>query len=406
VTGLATRALFTGITAAPPEPVVETWTSPPQGGWSTPTYPKAVYAAGHTFVGYINGLGNISVLRYDHATHGVTTITLDTPSPIDDHNNPAIMVRPDGHLLALFSEHDGSAIYRMISTNPGDISSWGAAQNTGQSSPDGMTYPAVARLSGVAGTPCVMLYRDKLAVTTGRLSMAKSGDDGTWWTAKTIVMAPGGGFRPYWGLAHDATKVHVMTTDRDAYGAEGVPMLGHMYYDGTTDTWHKSDGTQITATKPFAHTELTQVHTGNCFVMDGLVVGGKPRFTVLEDNGDDTVTGKLYRWTGSAWVTSTIYTAPYHPFDRYYGSLVINRARTSEVFAALAGGSQPEVYRFLSPDGGATWGDPIAVTSGSAAANATPIAVHDGIAALPVVWLRGDYTSQHIFNLGMMALRR
>lgn len=405
---LATRALFTGaVPDVPPRQTIVTLTTAPHGGWTTPQYPKAMYADGATYAAYVNGTtGGLYVLRYAHATKLTTTALLDTPTPADTHNNPAVLVRDDGRILVLFCEHDGDNLFTILSTNAGDISAWGAAANTGLSATSGFTYPGLVQLTGVTGSPIWLVIRDKSASTTGRLRVAKSTDGGATWGSSAIVMAPGSGLIPYWGLAHDTTKLQVMMTDRDAYGSQGTPKVGHMYFDGETETWHQSDGTEITATKPFAHTELTQVYEGPAFVMDGLIVEGLPRFAINRDIGSSQVTGSLYRWSGSAWASSDVYTADHHPVDRYYGSLVMNRADPEEVFAGIKVGSFSELYRYRSSDDGATWGAGVAVTDNPDELDTSPIGVIDGVAALPVLWLRGSLVSSLDFHFGIMGLRR
>jgi hypothetical protein len=398
-----------GVMPVPPVPpgIPFDLTPAHHGGWSTPMYPKACYAAGKSYVGYVHGVtGGLYVAQYDHATHAVVTTLLDTP-PVDDHNNPAVLVRSDGRILCAFSKHDGPAMYTMLSTNPGDISSFGAAVSTGQTTPFGITYPALFEMTGVEGSPIYLLDRNKAAGgVPGRLAMQKSTDGGATWSATTLVFTGAVGKRPYWGFAADGTKIHVMTTDCDPYAQEGPMKMGHMYFDAVTETWHKSDGTEITAAKPFLHTELTQVYSGGAFPMDGVVVAGLPRFTLVRDMGSSTVTGSLFRWDGATWGSVDVFTGSYLSADRYFCSLVMNRANLNEMFAALDVAGMPEIHRWVSSDGGATWGSPIAVTSGSSALNVSPIAVINGVASLPVVWLYGTYVGQSDFDMSLKALRR
>lgn len=396
---LATRPLFTGtFPEIVPPGVVTALTSSPHGGWSNPTYPKAMYASGKTYIGYVNGgTGGLYVAEREHATGTVTLELLDTPDPIDDHNNPAVLVLASGKVLVAFSEHDGASVFTAI-TSSGDITTMGSPSNMGITSSSGFTYPGLAQLTGVSGDPVYHFIRDKSASLTGRIRMLKSTDEGATWGSSSIVFAPGASKLPYWALAHDATKIHIMTTDDDPYA--GTTSVGHFYFDGTTETWHQSDGTSM-GSPPFDLSDITTVYSGAAFPLDGMVVGGNPRFTLLRDIGGGDVTGTLYRWNGSAWVDSDVYTNEAVSFDRYYGGLAINHANPSEMFSFLEGAG---MRRFVSSDGGATWGAAIEVDDDTT--DASPIGIVDGVSSLPAVWLRGSFTSQSVFAWRVMGLVR
>lgn len=397
---LSTRAIFTGATprAIPRSGDEVTLTTSPAGGLSNPVYPEAVYAGGYTYVGYVNGsTGAISVLQYDHSDGSVATAALDTPSPVDDHNNPALHVRSDGRILALFCEHDGSTLYTALSTNAHDISAWGSVTDTGLSTTAGFTYPALVPL----GSDLYLFVRDKLASLTGRLKMAKSTDDGATWSGETLVMAGATGQLPYWGFSSDGSDIHVVSTDRDPYGSQGAVTVGHMYFDGTD--WLQSDGTEITATQPFAPSEMTTVYSGAAFPFMGVFDDdGYPWFTLVKDDGGSEVTGAIAKWSGSAWSLTDVYTAAYHPIDRFYGSLVLSYANRREAWAAIEG-DVAEIRRYASTDDGVTWGPVDWLTADSPNDNASPIAVLDADGRMPVVWLQGTYTSMSSFSLGIKA---
>lgn len=403
---VATRAIFTGSTPnATPRQSSITLTSAPHGGGTAPQYPKAVHANGYTYVGYIRGdTGGLYVAQYVHAT-GITTATLlDTMGGVaDTHNNPAVLVRPDGRILVAFCVHDGANVFTRLSTSPHDITAWGAAANVGISSTSGFTYPGLAQLTGIAGDPIYLVIRDKSASTTGRLRMVTSSDGGSTWGSSTIVFAPGSGLRPYWQLAHDTTSLHVMTTDRDAYGSEGSVTVGHMWFDGTT--WRHSDGTTM-GPPPFDLADLTTVYSGASLIIDGAVVAGLPRFTSLLDIGSSQVTGRMVRWTGSAWVSADIFTTAYHTVDRYYGYCTMNHADPSEVFGVIGATGSGKLNRWVSGDNGATWSDAIPVTIQAESEDHAPIGIVDADESLTVVWLTGSLVSSLDFDFGIMGLLR
>ena len=66
----------------------------------------------------------------------------------DDHANPSLQVRPDGRLVVFYSRHVGPAMHYRVSTQPEDVTSWGAPQTIPTNSPGirGYTYPNPIRL--------------------------------------------------------------------------------------------------------------------------------------------------------------------------------------------------------------------------------------------------------------------
>jgi hypothetical protein len=72
--------------------------------------PRSVYFDGahrRTSTGWVSMNGSIQVGSDDHDTGLRTITTLRARLQIDDHNNPSILIRPDGRLLVFWSTHTG-----------------------------------------------------------------------------------------------------------------------------------------------------------------------------------------------------------------------------------------------------------------------------------------------------------
>lgn len=414
---LAVELMVAGLNYAavtvPTSPGVLVLTSAPHGGWVIPQHPKAVEYNGKTYIGWINGTtGGIYVQAFTTATGAPigSPFLIDTPG-IDDHNNPALLVREsDKRIIVAFSAHNGPGMFLRISTNAEDVTAFGSAialdSRIGASD---YTYPELYQLTGVADDSIYLFYRD-VSGTTGRLAYSSATDaaSGTalGWSARTIVLSGAAGLIPYWAVRANTTRIDVMATDRSAGGDEGAVDLGHFYIDGATGNRYKSDGTQITASMPFAHSELTQLETNvtAAFAHDGQS-SANPVFAYMVDNGDGTTTAKYARWDGAAWDKGTIYTEDDHPGDNFYGSLAINPTDPEEVYSGIkSGADSSELYRFTSGDLGLTWDAGTAITSGSGDWNAAVSSVHNGSASLPIVWLRGIFRASDDFNFGIRAL--
>ena len=396
----------------PPGDDVFDVTSSPSGGWTAQQTPRAVYYNGVTYFGFVNGsTGNIVVASYDHAAETTSTpFIIDTISDVDAHNAPALLIRDsDKRLMVFYCAHDGPNMWLRISTNPEDATAFGSATNLDSSiGASDYTYPQAFQLTGVTNDPIYLFYRD-VTSSDGRLAYTKSTDDGATWSARTVVMTGTtvSNFIPYWYAGADTTTIDFVATDRDSYGTEGTVDVGHMYITGSDDKWYTSAGVEITATKPFAHSELTQLETNvtGALVFD-VIAGANPVTAYMLDTGT-AVTGRYARWDGAAWDKADIYTEDHLDVDRFYGYLAINKADPEEVFSGISTGTNTsELYTYVSADLGLTWDAGTAVTTGSADYNAGVTGVVNGDAGMPVIWLRGTITSSTDFAFGIKGLRR
>jgi Neuraminidase (sialidase) len=391
-------------------------TSAPDGGWTLLPHARATYYNGYTYFTWTRGdsTGPIYVASYNHTTEVVSTpVLIDGMNGVDTHNSPAMLVRDSDHKLLLAFCIQGSAnIFTRLSTTSldtdPDLGDGLAAAVNIDSSIGGSdyTYPMLVQLTGVASDPIYLFYRDEVS-NTGRIAYSKSTDNGATWSARTVVMSGAASFVPYFIVRSSTTRIDVASTDRAYSGSEGSVDLGHMYMNGSDDKWYTSAGVEITATKPFGHSELTQLESnvGGAFASDG-IAGTNPVFAYHVASGS-TVTAKYVRWDGAAWDSGTIYTADSHPVDGMFGGLAINRAATGEVFSGIeTGTSSSELYTYVSADLGLTWDAGTAITTGSADFNAAVTPIENGVSTLPVIWLRGTLTSSYAFTMSIKGLRR
>ena len=76
------------------------------GAWSYFGDPRAISHDGHTFTGWISTAGNVWVARYTRGGR-LSKRLLYRGLGRDDHNNPSLVFRRDGHLMVFFSPHSG-----------------------------------------------------------------------------------------------------------------------------------------------------------------------------------------------------------------------------------------------------------------------------------------------------------
>ena len=104
------------------------------GGWSWFADPRAVYANGRTYTGWVDwrrrvviasigpeGSVRVPIAREDQPKTGPHL----RHKQRDDHGNPALMVEPDGRITAYYSGHGGPHMYWRTTLRPGDITAWG-----------------------------------------------------------------------------------------------------------------------------------------------------------------------------------------------------------------------------------------------------------------------------------------
>ena len=182
------------------------------GGWSWFGDPRAVtYTGAHTrtYVGWVDLEGDIKVSSYDQDTGDRVTATLQARLNRDDHANPSLQIRPDGRLVVYYSRHVGPAMYYRVSTNPEDVTAWGAPQTIPTNTPGirGYTYPNPIRLASEGAT--YLFWRGGNYNPT--FSIQQDGSS-AWSDARTLITMPGE--RPY--VKYDSSggdTIHVAYTN-------------------------------------------------------------------------------------------------------------------------------------------------------------------------------------------------
>ena len=78
-----------------------------------------------TYMGWVEDNGSVVVSQYDHKTGEHKRVVLHDRLEPDDHNNPAVIILPDGRIMAWYSMHTNEPyMYYRVSKNPEDISEW------------------------------------------------------------------------------------------------------------------------------------------------------------------------------------------------------------------------------------------------------------------------------------------
>src|SRR4051812_28655901 len=75
--------------------------------WCWFSEPRAVTSGSVTFLGWITSPGDVTVGSFDSSSGAAQHFVLMTDFQVDDHDHPAVLLRPDGRLQAFWSAHNG-----------------------------------------------------------------------------------------------------------------------------------------------------------------------------------------------------------------------------------------------------------------------------------------------------------
>ena len=204
--------------------------------------PRALFYNGYLYFGYVRAADSKTVLSAFNPQSGQTTNLFSSGfTQLDDHNNPGLLVKSDGAMLAVYSRHisDQYFAYRLSNnTNPMTAASWGAEQTIAASGAS-MTYANPFQLTGESGKIFNFCRNQNFNPT-----VYTSTNGGTNWSAPQIFIqtGTGGTIRPYVKYASDYTnRLDFLYTD--GHPRDVTNSLYHLYYSG--GAFYKTDGTFV-----------------------------------------------------------------------------------------------------------------------------------------------------------------
>jgi hypothetical protein len=411
------------------------------GGWSWFEDERAIIdqAAGKLIVATIaNGAGfggaarsgDVEVASIDLTTHATSRFLLRDGFPADDHNTPALYLRPDGRYAAMFAAHNSDNLSRWrVSTHPGDISAWSAEQshNNGASA----TYSNLHFLpndNGGAGR----LYNFVRSVGWDP-NILVSSDQGSTWAYGGRVLAEGGDAdRPYVRYASDGNKIHFLTTERHPRDFNNSIYHGYIQdgklYDssGAVVDANLLDGAAVapSALSPVfaANTVVDGVSMQRAWTVDAAIDNAGMPVGVFQARagGSDLDHRYFYsRWNGSQWQVNPLGFAGSHLYaaendytglvaidpsdvNTVYLSSEVNPATKAQLFGA-DGQAHYELFRGRTQDNGATWAW-TPVTFNSTVDNIRPHVPKWDDSHTALVWMRGQYSTYTSYNMRTVAM--
>lgn len=391
------------------------------GAWTFFTDPRAVYYKGQrekVYMGAIDRQGSDHVWSYDYATGTTETFTLKSNLEVDDHDNPALYVRRDGRITAIYQRHTVDRyIFMRTTTHPEDIKSWGPERTlTGQ---ENTTYAHPIRLDDENNR--LYLFNREVA---WHPSVRTSEDDGETWSAPKQFVG-GGEARPYIKYRGDGkSRIHFAFTDGHPRDVSNNSIYYAYYQDGK---FYKANGTLIKAfDTQLEPSQAERVYngggsTGRAWIWDvALDSLGRP---VLVFAVAPTETNHRYyyaRWNGTAWLVREMGAAgkwfPQTPSGtterepHYSGGIILNPQDPSEVFLSRppnGGTGTFEIERWTTANMGTSWTS-ASITTGSSANNVRPVvpwtANGQRNPRRMLFWMHGGYVHYTNYSTGIKYL--
>jgi len=372
--------------------------------------------------------GDVDLACFDFNTGDAARTVLHHNFSQDDHNTPALIIRPDGRYLAMYTKHNQENYsYWRISTNPHDASHWRPEKMF-----DWTVYlNAVDYHAHVTYSNLFYLSAEKRMYDFSRAvnddpTILISADQGDSWSFAARLLV-----EPKLGYVNGYTKYASNGVDRiDFITTEHHPRdFNNSIYHGFIQDCklHKSDGAvvddDIFHSQGHAQTELTKIFAANS-VLNGekmthawtmdlhLDSDGRPvalistrandvpentnftdhRFFYVRYDGKDWRVHLLARAGACLWPAEQDYTglAAMDPSD--VNAVFVSTTIDPRNGAALA---VHEIFKGVTSDGGQNW-NWTAITADSTVDNLRPmlpIWTRDNTALL---WFRGTMSrSQH-----------
>jgi hypothetical protein len=411
----------------------ETFTVSDDGGWCWFESPGVLQHGTVLLVGSVASgghdekrHGNIELHIHDYSTQITEHVILHQQFELDDHNGPALLIRPDGRLLVLYAKHSTEPHnYSRISLSDAKpFRQFSAVEIYTPSPTTELTYANLFLLPNESNR----IYNFFRGLHGSyKPSYLYSDDLGTTWHNGNIyINVPSTQkHRPYVRyISNERDTVHMAYTE--GHPRDYDNSLYHIFY--RNGQLYQSDGTKLCPLQAGLDSpdQGTQIYRGDAqhvaWIIDLVLDHNEYPVCVFSvqynsaglpvGQGGDDLRYRYARWDGSAWHSYALAYAGcrlYSGEDDYTGLAAIEPDDPSVVY--ISTNSDPttgnplisrtdgqrhyELFRGNTTDGGQTW-TWIALTNDSKADNLRPMRPRctdkeNQNQYRALVWLRGEY---------------
>ena len=361
------------------------------GSWCWFTDPRAVSFKGkldRTYIGWVSSKGDIVIAAYDNLTGKIEQKLLQKEFQKDDHDNPSILIKPDGKILVFYSQHGGK-MYVISSKNPEDILSWEAPLELLQCGENVCYSNPVQLLS--ENNRIYLFFRG----SDWQPGFSFSDDGGKVWSdAKVFIKTnkTDGSQRPYLKVSSDGVKrIDIAFTDGHPRN-EPENSVYHMYYQN--GDLYQTNATKICGISelPIAISKVNKVYDGTItkirsWIWD-IAIDGKNRpviaYTQFPQEEDHRYHYAI--WNGKKWLDTELTKAgkwfPQTPDSKeenephYSAGIVLDHNDPSIVYLSKPINSIFEIEKWTTSDQGKKW-KTSAITQNSIKNNVRPFVVRE-----------------------------
>lgn len=381
--------------------------------------------------------GDVDIVSYDLATGHIDRTVLHRGLGADDHNVPALLVRPDGLYLAMYTKHGGDKFTRYrISAKPHDATRWEPEQTFDWARTPGSDFNAT--YSNLFYVPAEKRVYDFTRANNRGPNILVSKDDGTTWsyTGKLVFNPKFIGYvNGYFKYASNGvdridfvgTEHHPRDFNNNIY--HGFIRGGKMYRpDGSLvdpDIFDNDAPNQTALTRVFqsdsddaqqaySHAWPTDLHVdahGNPYAIFST------RENEASTNGKESDAHRFWyaRYDGREWHVHKLAQAGARLYDKeqdYTGLAALDPHNANRLFISTTIDPRDdkalgvhEIFEGGTNDGGKTWKwSPI--TYYSKMDNLRPIVPIWDANRTVLLWLRGKYTTMHDYDQAVVGLTK
>src|SRR5215218_9874214 len=330
------------------------------GAWSYFGDSRAISHDGHTFTGWISTTGNVWVAR--HTRGGKLSKRLIFRGlGRDDHNNPSLVFRRDGHLMVFFSPHSGhhlpppgilSVMRYMVALHRHSIQEFGRVRTVPTNVPGGLgyTYPNPIQL------------RDKLWLFWrggGWNPTFSYTEDGTHWVPAREFVHFGQGQRPYAKYVGDGDRaIHCIFTDGHPENWKNSLRYVRCEAEGLYAMSGRKLGTL--ADVPLHTSKLDHIYdytdrSGRAWGHDiALTAEGRPRVVYTRRVANRDTFWYAYH-NGEKWISRKIIEAGAGRPSFHSGGATLDHEDPRIVYLSRTIGRWNQVELWFTADNGRTW---------------------------------------------------
>jgi hypothetical protein len=211
------------------------------GAWTWYNDPRALFHKGKLYLGYVSASNRKTRLSKFDLSSGTTTDLWESDfRQLDDHNNPGLLSKQDGTLLAIYARHGADPYFcfrRSITADPVSPADWAAEQSIADGGAR-ITYANPFLLSAENGK----IYNFSRSVNFNPTIYSSTDGGSNWSSPQWFIRTGSGNTRPYVKYCSDySSRIDFLYTDGHPRDVE--TSLYHLYY--RAGSFYRTDGALV-----------------------------------------------------------------------------------------------------------------------------------------------------------------